>query len=489
MNNPPPPQAETQAFIEARREAFIATDLDNDGKEDLVTLCGDRSAEAAHGTKESQPELDACAFAGNSGKPLWRVGPLGTAAEAHIHLERVGDKIAAVDSAGVVHVLDAATGRELSVTRLPRAADIACAAPETGGKLWVEGTGFSGLLDLGKDMRSVEPSSTKPACRCDGAGGDLRATSDCDELVGTPADPGSVARFASVAGGSARVSTGAAIGSRPTLAASTSSGSSEPRRWSRAFGSPVTASTVSHTWVARSASLVVTGQELDGQFKVAAYDALSGEPRWEVAAGSLNDIVASDRAVYVLRQSRVDVLDPGTGATVAGLGSVEHAERAPELAARQVLRLVAPAPAIEPENALPTDMFERLRLLETLARKEIQGARLTSVAAVGVNVLVATFQEPQAGLKGGALRRVYTGACASTCSGHLSAPLPPAQEFPTPPCKFADVWGEVVKIGVPKDAKFRLLLGVAPSATSWKFQISDSGLTPSLDATGCKVIH
>ncbi len=78
------------------------------------------------------------AFDGQTFRQIWRSAPLGDATNAYlVQLGVAGGRVVATDPLGVLHVLDAASGKEVAHLQLGDRADAICAPREDPRRLWI----------------------------------------------------------------------------------------------------------------------------------------------------------------------------------------------------------------------------------------------------------------------------------------------------------------------------------------------------------------
>jgi LSD1 subclass zinc finger protein len=303
----------------ASGQSVAPADVDGDGVEDVVGLY--RLLELPSGAQT----VYAGAFRGTTFERIWKSPPLGsflTAPGAHV---AVAGRRALVTGGTVGHVLDIATGRELSAVKLTDQAQGICAPRGGGRQLFVQ------VLDGANVLVDVETgAATRALVPPPGCGG--RADRECRSIHGvcapvdhTPLD-GLMPRAALVEG-RAGVLVGFKTPGTPVPVVAGFDPATRAVRWS----SPVIPDATSPAMDAPAdllGGVLVTGASPAplSPFQLVALDAATGARRWAVVVPRSGEgsgpeqLVLTATRVYVPHWTWLDVHDARDGHHLGTIG-------------------------------------------------------------------------------------------------------------------------------------------------------------------------
>lgn len=270
-------------------------------------------------------------FSGATFERAWKAGPYGTLSEGigATHLAVAGDRVAVTDYRLTLHVLDAATGKELRSLRLSDRARSMCSPTDGRKQVWIEVVDNSSLvvdLDAGK----AEPFARRPAwCRGGASHECAGARAACtDDRNRAPKQVGFGTDLVFTEGTSA-----VAVGHK------------EPgTRTPMAMGFDATRGAALWTTTIPTDPSTVTGipdasgDIAEGRFfttysmgsqkgiRLVSFDARTGARRWDVevprgSAGSgVNGLTVTATRVYVPHWTWLDVFDAGSGKPLGTVG-------------------------------------------------------------------------------------------------------------------------------------------------------------------------
>jgi hypothetical protein len=326
-----PADSNTEVWWASGGYSIVETDVNGDGVLDFVGLCTDPGGEGP---------LYVGAFDGRTFKLLWRSASIGDHGNAYlVQVGVAAGRVAAADGLGVLHVLEAASGKEAAKVQLSDRAETICAPREDPRRLWIAlKDKTEAFVDPGAPHKLVpgaRPASCPPAVVpaassivCTVLPPDVAASrAECTGPYAAPSIPGFVGMQVAVDGHDGVVagmkSPGSAV---PMIAGFTPGAAGQPPklRWQRgvAPGSPLAAKEAPLSEPSLSAGrVVVTYEDLQGEHRLEAIDAATGKTMWDVPTESLLRLRITPTRVYVLRWTRLDVRDAATGALLGGVGS------------------------------------------------------------------------------------------------------------------------------------------------------------------------
>ena len=296
-----------------------------DATPDLIGLCGDGPA-------------GLCVVDGATFQPLWRKAPdIDRGAAQHHQVGGVARVVVHVDTQGIMHFHDAATGAELSAVRLGTRADYLCAPDELPGKLWVKTTDDRGVM-VDTLARTTSEGARPASC---GRGRsehicmakdprvcarDMRhaRTSEMwvDDLVAEGASGVLMGRKKS----DSAIKLLAGFDARAALAKKADSFASEvvQTTWQRPIGGNggLDAVGTSHfgSLNVRGGRAVAAYDDARGKHHVFALDAATGRALWDIVTPTFHDLTISATRVYLRRWTRVEAYDAATGRLLGGAG-------------------------------------------------------------------------------------------------------------------------------------------------------------------------
>lgn len=299
--------------------------IDHDAVEDIVGPCTDPTSDAP---------FSLCAFDGATFRMRWRTAPLGSSLGAHAARQAILGRSAVIaDPVGVVHVLDLETGTERASAKLLDRAEQVCTPTESPDRLWIAVAGAGGFLfDPAKG--ALTPASRPRSCPKPFEG----SMAECMHSVGVPNDrcvgvtlPPEVPGFRPERVGRDGLD-GVALGSHspgtsyPMVAGfEVVEGKAGKLRWQRPVfpGDPLagpTAELNQYLFVAAGRAVTIYGSTGTSPH-VVAFDAKTGAPQWDTPSQQFFGFHASATRVYVMRWSRLEVLDAKSGRFLGAIGT------------------------------------------------------------------------------------------------------------------------------------------------------------------------
>lgn len=280
---------------------------------------------------DSSQTLFVGGFSGATFERAWKAGPYGTLSEGvgATHLAVAGDRIAVTDYRMAVHVLDAATGKELRTLRLSDRARSMCSPSDARKQVWIEVVdGNSQVVDL--DAGKAEPLAKRPAWCRGGASHECAGTrAACsDDRNRAPKQVGFGTDLVFSEGNAA-----VAVGHKEPGTRTPMAMGFDAVRGVAAWTATIPTDPASVSGIPDPSGDLVEGRfftsySLGNQkgSRLVSFDARSGVRRWDVevprgSAGSgVEGLTATATRVYVPHWTWLDVFDAGSGKLLGTVG-------------------------------------------------------------------------------------------------------------------------------------------------------------------------
>jgi PQQ-like domain len=280
---------------------------------------------------DSSQTLFVGGFSGATFERAWKAGPYGTLSDGvgATHLAVAGDRIAVTDYRLALHVLDAATGKELRTLRLSDRARDMCSPTDARKQVWIEvADGNNLVVDL--DAGKAESAAKRPAWCRGGAShecaGTRAACSDDRNRAPKQAGFGTDLVFSE---GNVSVAVGHKEPGTRTPMALGFDASRGAVAWTATIpADPTSVSGMPDPSGDLAEGRFYTSYSLGSQkgSRLVSFDARSGARRWDVevprgSAGSgVEGLTATATRVYVPHWTWIDVFEAGSGKLLGTVG-------------------------------------------------------------------------------------------------------------------------------------------------------------------------
>ncbi|MCC6554220.1 MAG: hypothetical protein IT372_14565 [Polyangiaceae bacterium] len=328
---PPPPPAPEPERTDTRtwvgwypQPGPIIEDLDRDGTEDVIGLRWDSSRQAA--------ALSVVATSGKTFKSLWSSEPIPAQWYSRAtHLARSGEALFMTDSEGLLRVFDLRTGAVRARISAPRSDEL-CASPEGEEQVYAASWDPEAAGGLLVDARGNTESAKRPSwCRSSWE------RAQCPRKDGAPCSPAAwppfLSQVAQWASPLEEGDVGLATAGRKHPKKDAPKGMDvlfgyDPKTRAKRFEAPIPftdeelhrSPSLSHTM--RAGRFFAYYQLRSGKWMLGARDGRTGEALWSQTpprtehGTEFRGMVATATRLYVALDSRLEVLDAATGASI-----------------------------------------------------------------------------------------------------------------------------------------------------------------------------
>jgi hypothetical protein len=295
--------------------------VDDDGVEDVVGVY--RLLDMSSSTQT----LYVGAFSGATFERLWKSGPYGTLEHGVLgtHVAVAGRRALVTDGHSVAHVLDVATGRELSAVKLTDQARGMCSPQGSRAEVFVQVADGANVLVNLETGQATRPLVPPPGCAA-AASHECRALhAACVEL--DPMPMGGMLPTAAIQQGGIAVALGMKTPGTPVPMVMGYEPGTKTVRWSQAIVPEATMPSMGAPMDLLAGKLVTGAAEGALQpWHLVAFDAATGARQWSVVVPRSDEgsgpetVVLTQARVYVPHWTWLDVFDARDGKHLGTIG-------------------------------------------------------------------------------------------------------------------------------------------------------------------------